>query len=225
MPGDLQLHGHPRFRDRREAGAALADALAAYQEVDPVVLGIPRGGVPVAAEVAHRLGAELDIIVARKIGFPGEPEFAIGAVSANGGTFLDEDIIQAAGVSKLYLEAAIARECAEARRREGLYRGDRPAQVPEDRVVIVVDDGLATGATMWAAVRSVRKHEPSKVVVAVPVGSRKACEMLRAEADVVVCCAILSPFMAVGAHYEHFDQVSDADVMSILAASRVGRAA
>lgn len=214
-----------RFLDRRDAGAVLGEALAAYRGTGALVLGIPRGGVVVAVEAARTLGADLDVIVARKVGAPGNPECAIGAVTADGGVFLDVATIRAIGVSELYLGAAIARERAEARRREGLYRGQRTAYSLQGRIVIVIDDGLATGATMRAAVRSIRKRAPAKVVVAVPVGLREACEDLRAEADALVCCSIPNPFIAVGLHYQHFGQLSDADVISVLSDVAITRVA
>jgi putative phosphoribosyl transferase len=217
------------FRDRIDAGRALAERLGMYRGKDILVLGIPRGGMPVAAEVARRLGAELDVLVARKLGAPGQPELAIGAVTANGGEFVDEEMVAYLGVSEAYLQRVRQEQVGEARRREGRFRGDRPAERIRDRIVMLVDDGLATGATMRAAARSVRKHRPAFLVVAVPVGSREACAALREEADEVVCPLVPEFFGAVGYFYENFEPTEDAEVESILreftprAAATVGR--
>jgi len=205
-----------RYIDRVDAGRTLGACLQQYKGRDVLVLGIPRGGVPVAAEVARALEADLDVIVSRKLGAPGQPELAIGAVTSNGGRFLNEELIQAAGVTKDYLERVTAAEMAEAHRREERFRGGRPAARISDRIVIVVDDGLATGATMRASVRSVRKAEPARLVVAVPVGSQEACAALRQEADEVVCVRQPDLFWAVGLYYEDFEPTLDDEVASIL---------
>lgn len=204
------------FADRRDAGARLAARLTKHRGHRALVLGIPRGGVPVAAEVARRLGAELDVVVARKVGAPGFGELAIGAVTANGGRFISEEMIRELGVSEAYLEHAIARETAEARRREERFRSGRSLSPVEGRVVILIDDGLATGATMRAAVRSIRLHHPSRLVVAVPVGSIEACAALRPEVDELVCLEEPEPFDAVGRFYDHFEPIEDAEVLRIL---------
>jgi len=204
------------FRDRVEAGEVLADCLTQYKGHDVLVLGIPRGGVPVAAEVAKALGAELDVIVARKLGAPRQPELAIGAVTSNGGRFLNEEAIRELGVNEKYLAMVTEAEMAEAHSREQRFRGGRPAARIKDRVVIIVDDGLATGATMRASVRSVRSREPAKLVVAVPVGSREACAALRQEADEVACPYQPEPFWAVGLYYQHFEPTLDDEVSGIL---------
>jgi len=205
-----------RFRDRIDAGRVLAERLSMYRGKDVLVLGIPRGGLPVAAEVARRLGAELDVLVARKLGAPGQPELAIGAVTANGGEFVDEEVVAYLGVSEAYLQRVREEQMGEARRREARFRGDRPAERIRDRIVMLVDDGLATGATMRAAARSVRKHRPALLVVAVPVGSREACAALREEADELVCPLVPDSFGAVGYFYEDFEPTEDAEVESIL---------
>jgi putative phosphoribosyl transferase len=204
------------YRDRTEAGRRLAEAMAAYRGPDTLVLGIPRGGVPVAAEVACALGAELDVVVARKLGAPYQPELALGAITATGGLFLDQDIIDALGVTDDYLRTVMRTESQVAHRREERFRGKRPQPAVEGRTVLVVDDGLATGATMRAAVRSVRTRHPGKLVVAVPVGSAHACAALRAEVDEVICLLSPEPFYAVGLYYAHFGPVMDREVQRIL---------
>ncbi|MBI4491770.1 MAG: phosphoribosyltransferase [Chloroflexi bacterium] len=211
------------FRDRVDAGAHLAERLDPYRGRKALVLGIPRGGVPVAAEVARHLEAELDIVVARKLGAPDQPELALGAVTANGGRFLNEELCQQLEISDAYLTAVTAEQQAEARQREGRLRGSRAAPRVKDRIVIIVDDGLATGATMRAAVRSVRKRQPARLVVAIPVGSRDACAALRAEADEVVCLHEPEPFWAVGLHYERFEPTEDAEVLRIVREARARR--
>ncbi len=204
------------FKDRKEAGEVLAQCLAPYRDTGALVLGIPRGGVPVAAEVARGLHAELDIIVARKLGSPLSPELAIGAVTANGGRFLNDEVIRDLAVSDEYLARVTEAEMQEARRREERFRGPRPAPVLRDRVVILVDDGLATGATMRAAVRSVRRAAPARVVVAVPVAPPQTCAVLREEADEVVCPYQPEAFWAIGMFYFDFRPIEDAEVATIL---------
>jgi putative phosphoribosyl transferase len=205
-----------RYVDRADAGRKLAESLKQYKGQGVLVLGIPRGGVPVAAEVAKALEAELDVIVARKLGAPGQPELAIGAVTSNGGRFLNEEVIEGIGVTDQYLEKVTAEQMDEARRREDRFRAGRPPEVIMGRVVIVVDDGLATGATMRASVRSVRKHQPARLIVAVPVGSQEACAALSREADEVICTYRPEVFWAVGLYYENFEPTMDAEVTEIL---------
>jgi putative phosphoribosyl transferase len=211
-----EVQSRSGFHDRIDAGRVLAERLGAYRGKDVLVLGIPRGGVPVAAEITRRLDAELDVLVSRKLGAPGQPELAIGAVTANGGEFVNEEMVAFLGVSPAYLRSVRQEQMDEALRRETRFRGDRPAERIRDRVVILVDDGLATGATMRAAVRSVRKHGPAFLVVAVPVGSREACAALQDEADEVVCPLVPASFGAVGYFYENFEPTEDAEVESIL---------
>ena len=211
------------FLDRRDAGAILAEWLAPHEGGGALVLGIPRGGVIVAAEVAARLEADLDILVARKLPAPRQPELAIGAVTASGGRWLNGGLIRQLGVPKTYVDAVTAREMDEARRREERYRAGRPAADPKNRTVLLVDDGLATGATMRAAVQSVLQHDPARVVAAVPVGTREACGALLGEADDVVCPYLPEPFHAVGQFYITFEQLQDADVETALAEFHAGR--
>jgi putative phosphoribosyl transferase len=217
------MNNEPLFRDRIDAGRVLADRLTAYQDQHAVVLGIPRGGVPVAAEVARRLDADLDIVVARKLGAPMQPELALGAVTADGETFLNKDLIALTGTTPEFLEAVTVAETAEARSREQRLRGGRFPVPVTGRVAILVDDGLATGATMRAAVRAVRKQEPAKLVVAVPVGSPAACAAVRREADDLVCPHEPDVFGAVGWFYEHFEPVDDVEVQRILAEALIER--
>ncbi len=211
------------FRDRTDAGVQLAAHLSRYIGQDVLVLGIPRGGVPLAAEIARRLDAELDVVVARKLGSPISAELAIGAVTANGGRFLNDDLIRDLGVPASYLERVVAEQMADARQREARFRGDHPAPRVRDRIVLLVDDGLATGATMRAAVRSVRQQQPARLVVAVPVGSEEACAALRAEADELVCLHAPEAFWAVGLYYDHFEPTEDAEVQALLRESYARR--
>jgi predicted phosphoribosyltransferase len=194
----------------------LGQRLQQFRGARPLVLGLPRGGVPVAAAVARALDAELDVVVSRKLGSPVSAELAIGAVTANGGRFLNDDVIRMLNVSEAYVTAVTATQQAEARRREALFRGSRPPLAITGRTVLLVDDGLATGATMRAAVRAVRQQRPERLVVAVPVGSRDACAALRSEADDVVCLQEPEDFGAVGFYYEDFTQTEDRDVQELL---------
>ena len=208
------------YRDRTDAGQALARHLAAHRGTHPVVLGIPRGGVPVAAAVADALDGELDVVVARKVGAPVQPELALGAVTADGSSVFNEDIVSALGVDAETLARLTAVQRAEANRREERFRSGRSPLALAGRTVILVDDGLATGATMRAAVRATRAAKPGRLIVAVPVGAADACDMLAGEADDVVCPARPEPFGAVGAYYERCGQVADDAVTRLLAESR-----
>jgi predicted phosphoribosyltransferase len=207
------------YRDRTDAGQGLARHLAAHRGAHPMVLGIPRGGVPVAAAVADALGGELDVVVARKVGAPVQPELALGAVTANGSSVFNDDIVSALGIDADTLARLTAVQRADAKRREERFRAGRPPLALAGRTVILVDDGLATGATMRAAVRAVRAAKPGRLIVAVPVGAVDACDMLAREADEVVCPARPEPFGAVGAYYERFAQVEDEAVTRLLAES------
>ena len=203
------------FTDRGDAGRQLARQLEKYRHDQPVVLGLARGGVTVAAEIAAALGAPLDVLVVRKIGAPMQPELALGAVAA-GTVWLNQQIIDALGVTRDSLDRIVARESAEAQRREALYRLDRPAIPVEGRIVIVVDDGLATGATSSAAIRALRRKNPRRVIFAAPVCSVEGAELMRREADEMVCPHQPVDFFAVSQAYRHFDQVSDEEVRRAL---------
>lgn len=205
------------FRDRTDAGAVVAERLAAYHGSDALVLGIPRGGVVVAAEVARRLALELDIAVARKLGAPGMEELALGAITPDGVRYVDEALVHTLDVSEEYLEAVATAQAREAQRRQRLLRGDRPAPRVTNRVVIVVDDGLATGSTMRATVRALRPKDPARIIVAVPVGSREACARLAEDADEVICPYTPEDFMAISIFYERFEAVEDEEARRILA--------
>ena len=205
------------FRDRREAGERLASALQHLLGTPGLlVLGMTRGGVPVAAEVAEALRAPLDILVVRKIGSPRNPELALGALTA-AGQFLDADMVARTGTTAEQLALVVARERGELARREGLYRAGRPAQPPGGRTIIVVDDGLATGASAIAALHTIRAQHPAHLVLAVPVAARDSLAAVRPHADEVVCLETPSPFGAVGAWYRHFGQTSDDEVRACLA--------
>jgi predicted phosphoribosyltransferase len=206
------------FRDRAEAGRLLGAELASRNlPKDSIVLALPRGGVPVGFEVARALGAPLEVVVVRKLGVPWQPELAMGAIASSGVRFLDEKLIRKMGISQGAVEMIAARETQEAERREQLYRGGRAALDLRNRTVIVVDDGLATGSTMLAAVKCVTSLEPVALIVAVPVGSKQACAHIRKSANDCVCLATPDPFVAVGEWYEDFGQTSDAEVGDLLA--------
>jgi putative phosphoribosyl transferase len=206
-----------RFADRREAGKVLATLLAQYRN-DPnvVVLALPRGGVPVAFEIAEALGAPLDVFVVRKLGMPGHPEFAIGAIASGGVQVLRDDVVRLYGVPQPAIDAIVHRERAELERREREYRRGRPMISLRQKDAIVVDDGLATGASMRAAVQAVRAHQPARVIVGVPVGAAQTCDELTDVADEVVCARMPQPFSAVGLWYRDFSQTTDQEVRQLL---------
>ena len=209
-----------RYRDRRDAGRALADRLRHFAgRQDVIVLALPRGGVPVAFEVAKAIGATLDVFMVRKLGLPGHPEFAIGAIASGGIRTLDDDLVRYYRIPAAAVEQLARAEQQELERRERVYRGARPPLVLEDRTVILVDDGLATGSTMRAAVIAVRRQLPSQIVVAAPVGARQACRALDQVADEVVCAMTPEPFNAVGLSYQNFEQTTDDEVRYLLAAA------
>jgi putative phosphoribosyl transferase len=206
--------------DRIAAGRALGERLVRYRGARTLVLGLPRGGVPVADEIARLLDAELDVWIVRKIGAPGQEELAIGAVASGGVRFLNRDIVRILGVSDAEIERLTARQLKEVERRERAYRGDRPPVEVRDRTVILVDDGIATGATMLAALQAVRKLAPSRLIVAVGVAPPEMKHDLASEADEVVCLAMPEPFVAVGRWYRRFDQVTDDEVRAALQTAR-----
>jgi putative phosphoribosyl transferase len=211
----------PGFRDRADAGRQLAGRLGAYAgRKDVRVLGLPRGGVPVAAEVARVLGAPLDVFVVRKLGVPGHEELAMGAIASGGVRVLNDEVVGVLRIPPAEIEAAASRAAAELRRRESLYRGDRPPVDVRGRSVILVDDGLATGSTMRAAAAALRRLEPARTVVAVPVAAPETFADLRREVDEVVSVLLPESFYAVGAWYEDFSQTTDAEVRRYLDAAR-----
>jgi predicted phosphoribosyltransferase len=213
----------PPFPDRYDAGRQLAVRLAPYAgRSDVLVLGLPRGGVPVAFEVSRALGAPLDVLLVRKLGVPGHEELAMGAIASGGPRVLNEEVVRDLRLSPEIIEAVAADEERELARRERLYRGDRPRPAVRDKTVILVDDGLATGSTMRAAVEALRRQGPARVVVAVPVAAPVVCRALGEVADETVCALTPEPFYAVGLWYEDFGPTSDLEVQELLQASPEG---
>ncbi len=211
------------FADRADAGRKLAEALGAFaNEPGAVVLALPRGGVPVGYEVATRLGLALDVYLVRKLGVPGREELAMGAIAGDGTCVMDRDLVDSLHLGEADIERAIVRETGELRRRELAYRDARPPVAIEGAQAIVVDDGLATGATMRAAVLSLRARKPAKIVVAVPVAAAQTCAALELLVDAVVCLHSPEPFGAVGFYYENFEQTTDEQVRELLARAGSG---
>ena len=209
------------FRDRTEAGRVLADRLAAYANYpDAMVLALPRGGVPVAFEIAEALNLPLDIFVVRKLGLPGHEEFAMGAIASGGARVLNQDLIRQLSLSDEIIEHIVAREQRELERRERTYRGQRPVLDVRDHIIIIVDDGLATGSSMRAAIAALRQKRPKKLIVAVPVGARMTCSELEALADEVICLETPENFSAVGLRYRDFSQITDEEVIDLLERNR-----
>lgn len=207
-----------RFENRRQAGELLARRLSAYRgRNDVLVLALPRGGVPVGAVIAKELSVPLDIMLVRKLGLPGRKEYAMGAIASGGKCVLQAEVLSALDISPETIESVAQREMQEIRRREELYRAGRPAPQLRERVVILVDDGLATGSTMQVAVHVVREANPARLIIAVPVAPAEACEKLKAEADEIICLRMPSPFYAVGNWYENFEQTTDDEVKMLLA--------
>ena len=212
------------YRDRLEAGQILATKLTAYADrKDVVVLALPRGGVPVAFEVAKALQAPLDVFVVRKLGVPGHEELAMGAIATGGVCVVNEHVVQMLAIPDVVIEEVAEREQKELDRRERLYRDDLPPSDVRDRTVILVDDGLATGSTMRAAIAALRKQHPARIVVAVPVAAPVVCDEFRAEVDEIVCASTPEPFFGVGYWYEDFSQTSDEEVHDLLALSEQER--
>jgi putative phosphoribosyl transferase len=208
---------NPLFHDRVEAGQILARKLRGLVlDPTPLVLALPRGGVPVAFEIAQVLHADLDIFLVRKLGVPGHEELAMGAIASGGMRVLNHPLIAHLGISSAAVEHVTIREQREIQRREHIYRGNLPPLPIEGRAVILVDDGLATGASMLAGVQAVRAQQPKRIIVAVPVASNEACEEFRQHVDDVVCAFTPEPFHAVGIWYEDFSQTSDVEVQELL---------
>lgn len=206
------------FRDRKQAGQYLAGKLLKYaRRPDVLVLGLPRGGVPVAFEIAAALGAPLDVFVVRKLGVPGHEELAMGALAGGGLRVLNDDVVRRLQIPYRVIDSVIAKERQELERRERLYRGERPALNVRGRTVILIDDGLATGSTMRAAIAALRLQRPARIIVAVPVGAPDTCAAFQDEADEAICGVMPEPFYAVGAYYRDFSQTTDAEVHNLLA--------
>jgi putative phosphoribosyl transferase len=205
------------FLDRAHAGQYLATKLMEYRgRADVIVLALPRGGVPVGVEIARDLHVPVDVFLVRKLGVPGHPELAMGAIASGGVRVLNAHLISELGIPPAAIEEVSIRELAELERRDRLYRGERPPPRLGGRIVILVDDGLATGATMEAAIEAARLHHPARVIVAAPVGAHDTCARLKRLADDVVCAATPEPFRAVGLWYDRFDQTSDDEVIDLL---------
>jgi predicted phosphoribosyltransferase len=214
------MEGQFLFQDRAEAGRQLAERIRVDRVItdrDVIVLALPRGGVPVGFEIARELGADLDVFLVRKLGVPGHEELAMGAIASGGVRVLNESLVEYLGISSSTIHRISAREQQEIDKREHLYRNGCPARPIAGRTAILVDDGLATGATMLAAVKAVRAQQPNRIIVAVPVASREACDQFASEVDDVICAATPEPFYAVGAWYEDFSQTSDREVRELLA--------
>ena len=208
------------FLDRTDAGQVLARGLQQYKnQPDVLILGLPRGGVPVAYEVARELNAPLDVFIVRKLGVPGHEELGMGAIATGGVRILHEGILRELGISEQTIDAVSERERAELERRERLYRSDRPAPTIKGRTVVIIDDGSATGSTMKAAIQAVRQQDPRRLIVAVPTAPSETCEQLKESADEVVCALTPEPFVAVGSSYADFSQTTDEEVRELIASA------
>jgi putative phosphoribosyl transferase len=208
------------FRDRRDAGRHLAEELSPFASAQPLVLALPRGGVPVAYEVATRLRAPLDVLIVRKLGAPRHPELAMGAIASGGAVVLNADVLRSLRIGEAEVQREAARQAVEVARRTALYRRGSPAPDVRGRTVVLVDDGLATGSTMQVAVKALREYGPARVVVAVPVAAPEARELLTHVADEVVCVEVPADFRSVGRWYQDFEQTVDDEVRSLLAAAQ-----
>lgn len=216
--GPLQDRQVRRLRDRTEAGQQLAAQLTAYaQQPDVVVLGLPRGGVPVAYAIAKALHAPLDVFVVRKLGVPDQPELAFGAIASGGTVVLNDDVVWRLGIEDELIDTVVAKKQAELTRREQRYRREQPPLVVRDKTVILVDDGIATGATMRAAITALQTQKPAKLIVAVGVAPPETCAELAQEVDEVICLLQPEPFRAVGLWFDDFSATSDAEVRRLLA--------
>jgi len=211
------MDDYEAFTDRRHAGRVLASRLTKYAGRDDViVLALPRGGVPVAYEVASALNAPMDVFLVRKLGTPGHRELAMGAIASGGVRVVNADVVQWYGISEAAIDRIAREEQEELERRERAYRDDRPAPDLTHKIVVLIDDGLATGSTMRAAVKAVRARHPARVVIAVPVGAPQTCAELAVSADEVICARMPEPFSAVGQWYLNFEQTDDAEVRELL---------
>ena len=211
-----------RFKDRKAAGQFLAQKLEAYaNRQDVLVLALPRGGVPVAFEVVKALNVSLDVFVVRKLGVPSHKELAMGAIASGGMRILNEEIVCEENISVIDIDRVTETEQKELERRERLYRSDRPLPVLHGRTIILVDDGLATGATMYAAILALQKHQPAGIVVSVPVSSPQTCHKFEVLVDKTICVVTPSPFYSVGFWYENFPQTTDEEVCDLLEVSRL----
>jgi putative phosphoribosyl transferase len=205
------------FKDRRGAGQQLAEKLAAYaNRPDVLVLALPRGGVPVAFEVAQALHVPLDVFLVRKLGVPGQEELAMGALASGGVQVLNDEVVRSLHLSEATIQQVATQEQQELERRERLYRDDRPAPVLQECTVILIDDGLATGATMRAAIKAIRQQQPARIIVAVPISSPETCQELAVEVDEIICAMTPSPFHSVGYWYNNFSQTTDQEVRDLL---------
>jgi putative phosphoribosyl transferase len=209
-----------KFVDRTEAGQILATKLKAYaKRTDTIVLGLPRGGIPVAFEVARALHLPLDICLVRKLGVPGHKELAMGAIASDGVRVLNYDVISQLGISSKTIDEVAAKELRELQRRDRLYRGDRPSPNLKDSTVILVDDGIATGASIRAAIAVIQEEQPQSIIVAIPVAPSSTCDELRDEVDKVICLMTPEPFYSVGLWYDYFTQTTDEEVHKLLTES------
>ena len=209
------------FQDRGDAGKVLAARLAEFADrTDVIVLALPRGGVPVGYEVARALHVPLDVFLVRKLGLPGQPELAMGAIATGGVRVVNDEVVRRLRIGPDVIESVATAESEELKRRERRYRGDRPAPNVRGRIVILVDDGLATGSSMRAAVAALRRQGPTRIIVAVPVGAAETCADLEADADEVICARTPEPFYAVGLWYRNFAQTTDEEVRELLQAAK-----